>query len=46
IDHNISGLLIPPGDGEALADAIINIAQNAVLRDKLAEGRVKKNSHI
>ncbi|MBE4425093.1 glycosyltransferase family 4 protein [Vibrio parahaemolyticus] len=42
IDHNISGLLIPPGDGEALADAIINIAQNAVLRDKLAEGRVKK----
>ncbi|EKO3456618.1 glycosyltransferase family 4 protein [Vibrio fluvialis] len=42
IDHQESGLLIEPGDGLGLANAIETIRSDATLREKLAIGREKK----
>ena len=42
IEHEVSGLLIAPGDGNALAKAIIRIRDDAHLVASLADGRANK----
>lgn len=46
IEPDYSGLLIEPGDGDGLADAIEAIRTNLELRSKLATGRDKKLQHF
>ncbi len=42
IEDNVSGLLIKPGDAEALADCIVKIKQDPQLREKLIRGAQNK----
>jgi glycosyltransferase involved in cell wall biosynthesis len=42
IDHEISGLLIEPGNAQALANAIIRLHQDADLRQRLLVGATEK----
>lgn len=35
VQHNVSGLLVPPGDVEALADAIVSLAQDPERRQSM-----------
>jgi glycosyltransferase involved in cell wall biosynthesis len=42
VQHGENGLLVPPGDPAALADALTLLADNPALRQKMgAAGRVK-----
>ncbi len=38
VDENRSGLIVPPKDPEALADAIVRLLEDEPLRQKLAQG--------
>lgn len=38
VEHGRNGLLVPPGDAEALADALCVLAGDAALRHRLLEG--------
>ena len=38
VDHDVSGLLVPPGDVEALADAMVRVATEPGLADRLGDG--------
>lgn len=38
IEHNVSGLLVPPRDQQALTQALIQLAQNPDLRARLGKG--------
>jgi glycosyltransferase involved in cell wall biosynthesis len=38
IDPDVSGILVPPGDVAALADALVSVIENVTLRDRLARG--------
>jgi len=42
IEHNRSGLLVPPADAGALADAILRVASDRALRCRLAEGAIAR----
>lgn len=42
VDHGVNGLLVPPGDSAALADALALLADNPALRQQMgAAGRLK-----
>jgi glycosyltransferase involved in cell wall biosynthesis len=38
VEHNVSGLLVPPGRVEPLADALMQLAGDTALRRRLGEG--------
>ena len=38
VDHGVSGLLVPPSDPAALADAVVDILTNPALADRLGKG--------
>ena len=42
IEHNRSGLLVPPADAAALANAILSLAADPVARRRLAEGAANR----
>lgn len=42
IEHQITGLLIEPGDADSLAEAIVTIQQDAELRSRLLAGAKQK----
>jgi phosphatidylinositol alpha 1,6-mannosyltransferase len=42
IDDGVSGFLVPPGDGDALADAVGRLAADAALRAQMAEAARRK----
>jgi glycosyltransferase involved in cell wall biosynthesis len=44
VKHNQTGILVPPRDAKALADAIINLIQDATLAKNLAEGGFERIS--
>ncbi len=46
IEHNRSGLLVPPADAQALADAILSLASDPVARRRLAAGAVSRVAHF
>lgn len=47
VDHGTSGLLVPPGDADALADALKEILTNATRRAEMGEaGRAKVTEHF
>jgi glycosyltransferase involved in cell wall biosynthesis len=37
LEHQRNALLVPPGDGSALADAIIHVLSSPILRDRLGQ---------
>lgn len=46
LNHNEEGLLVPPGDEEALAEAIIFLSENRSLRELMgAKGKVKAKEY-
>ena len=46
IEHNRSGLLVPPADAQALADAILSLASDPVARRRLAAGAASRVAHF
>jgi glycosyltransferase involved in cell wall biosynthesis len=42
ITHERDGLLVPPGDPEALGAALVRIARDARLREQLAEAGLRR----
>ena len=38
VEHDVSGLLVPPSDGEALADAMVRVATEPGLAGRLGDG--------
>lgn len=42
IGHERDGLLVPPGDAAALADAMLRIAQDATLRERLIAAGIER----
>jgi glycosyltransferase involved in cell wall biosynthesis len=42
IQHGVSGLLVPPGDGDALVAAAIRLLDNAGLRRRLGQGAQRR----
>jgi glycosyltransferase involved in cell wall biosynthesis len=42
VQHELNGLLIPPADSGALANAIQRLAQDAVLRDRLGAAGIER----
>jgi glycosyltransferase involved in cell wall biosynthesis len=38
VEHGLSGLLVPPNDAPALADALISVLGDSALRDRLTAG--------
>lgn len=38
VEHGVNGLLVPPGDARALADALLAVAADEALRERLCEG--------
>jgi len=42
VTHGVNGLLVPVGDSPALADAIIQLAQDCELRQKMGEANFSK----
>jgi len=42
VKHEQTGLLIPPDDADALANGIIDLRENAVLRQRLAQGATRR----
>jgi len=46
VDHNVNGLLVPPHQPRALADAVIKLSNELGLADRLGEeGRRKVREH-
>lgn len=46
IEHDRSGLLVPPADAQALADAILSLASDPVARRRLAAGAASRIAHF
>jgi glycosyltransferase involved in cell wall biosynthesis len=44
IEHNRSGLLVPPADAGALASAILSLASDPALQRRLAEGAASRSA--
>jgi glycosyltransferase involved in cell wall biosynthesis len=42
VDHEKNGLLVPPGDATALAGAVVRLADDAALRERMGEASVRK----
>jgi glycosyltransferase involved in cell wall biosynthesis len=38
VEHGVNGLLVPPGDTHALADALVRVLGDRVLLERLAAG--------
>lgn len=46
LDNNEEGLLVPPGDEEALAQAILSLAENRNLRERMGDkGKIKAQKY-
>lgn len=46
IQPNISGILVPPNDSQALADALTNLIQNPSERERLGEGGYQRVTQV
>jgi len=46
VADGVSGLLVPPGDPQALADALIRVLGDPVLRQRLAEGASRERERF
>ena len=46
IEHNRSGLLVPPADAGALANAILSLASDPIARRRLGEGAANRVTHF
>lgn len=42
IEHGLSGLLVPPGDGVAFAAAVIRLLDDSALRERLSHGAQRR----
>ena len=42
VEHEVSGLLVNPQDAEAIAAAVVRLAQDSSLRERLVEGGREK----
>lgn len=42
VDDNVNGILVPPGDSTALADAMTRVAHSGALRTMLSDGATKE----
>ncbi len=42
VDHGVNGLLVPPGDSDALADALERLVQDGALRESLGAAARRK----
>lgn len=46
VEHGVNGLLVPPGDADALASAIAALASDCRLRRRLGEGSHRKSKGL
>ena len=46
IEHDRSGLLVPPADAKALADAILALGSDAAARQRLGDGAASRMAHF
>jgi glycosyltransferase involved in cell wall biosynthesis len=42
IEHGVSGLLVPPGDERAFAEAVIRLLDDPILRQQLSRGAQRR----